>query len=224
MPKIIASTLDQHREQMREHIFDSFAKLLSTQGYVATTLAHVAADAGIGRTAMYNYYPDKESLLIGYTAYDMGRYIEHLLAELATAANPLDQLRVFIRVQVTQLATSHVASSMLVNVVSEAGRRKLTAHVAPLWGTLRMILADAVADGYLPEVDLDELLPLVTASIVGRRPVDLKPAELERVIDATTLYVLRGLGARVDASGRPRRVTKRAAHREPTALRSVATS
>ncbi|MGH3492463.1 MAG: TetR/AcrR family transcriptional regulator [Sciscionella sp.] len=209
MPKIIGGSLGEHREQMHERIFGALAKLLHDRGYDALTLADVASTAGIGRTAMYNYYPDKESLLIAYTAHETGRYVERLLAELATVSNPIDQLRVYVRMQLNQLATQHIAPSALSNILTEAGHQKMVEHVAPLWGMLRAIIGQGVEQRYLPAGDVDLLLPLVTASIAGRSTVDLSGHALEHAIETTTLYVLRGLGARLGTDGRARRLVTR---------------
>lgn len=206
MPKIIGGSLEEHRERMQERIFAALAQLLDERGYDALTLADIAAAAGVARTAMYNYYSDKETLLIAYTAHETGRYVGRLQEELAAVPNPVDQIRVFVRLQLLQMVTQHVAPSSLSTVLTGAGHTKMLEHVAPLWEILRAIMADAVEQRYLPDEDLDLLLPLVTASIAGRSVADLSGDQLEKAIDETSTYVLRGLGARLDSSGRPRRL------------------
>ena len=61
MPKVIGGSLDAHREHTRGLLFESFGRLLYQRGYDDLTLAEVARDAGLARTAIYNYFPDKES-------------------------------------------------------------------------------------------------------------------------------------------------------------------
>ncbi|MDI2132440.1 TetR/AcrR family transcriptional regulator [Yinghuangia seranimata] len=181
------------------------ARLLDERGYDAVTLAEIAAAAGLARTAMYNYYPDKETLLIAYTAHETALYLDKLRAALETVSTPVDQLRVYVRMQLEHLATGHIAAASVAGVLTDEGHKKMAEHVAPLWGTLRQIIADAVAERYLPDEDVELLLPLVTATIAGRSTADLSADRLEHAIDATVTYVLRGLGARLTADGRPRR-------------------
>lgn len=57
MPKIVDA--DVQREDIRTAARKVFAK----RGVRGTGLGHVAAAAGMGRSSLYHYYPDKESLL-----------------------------------------------------------------------------------------------------------------------------------------------------------------
>jgi AcrR family transcriptional regulator len=209
MPKIIGGSLEEHREKMHERIFVALAQLLRDRGYDAVTLADVAAAAGLGRTAMYNYYADKESLLIGYTAHETGLYVSQLKSELAGEPNPVGQLRIFVRMQLNHLATQHMAPGSISSVLTEDGRKKMQEHIEPLWRTLREIIAEAVEQRYLPDEDVDLLLPLVTASIGGRSTADLSGERLRHAIETTTTYVLRGLGAKLTPEGEPRKLSLR---------------
>lgn len=209
MPKIIGGSLEEHRERMHERIFSSLASLLRERGYDTVTLADVAAAAGIGRTAMYNYYPDKETLLIAYTAHETGLYVDELRAELKNEPNPIGQLRIFVRMQLNHLATQHVAPSSLANILTDAGRKKMAEHIEPLWTILRTILTEAQEQRYLPDEQIGLLLPLVTSSIAGRSTADLSGQRLQQAIETTTTYVLRGLGAQLSADGQPRRLSAR---------------
>lgn len=206
MPKIIGGSLEEHRERMHERIFDSFAQLLGERGYDAVTLAEVAATAAIGRTAMYNYYPDKQTLLIAYTAHETGQYLERLQSALAGVGTPIDRLRVYVHMQLKQLATQQIAPSTLARILTDGGHHKMLEHLAPIWGLLRTIITDAIEQRYLPEEDVDLLLPLVTATIAGRSTAELSGPALERAIQTTIEFVLRGLGARLDANGHARRL------------------
>lgn len=195
MPRITGSSIEEHRRQTAERILHGFDRLLAERGYDALTLADIAVEAGIGRTVMYNYFPDKESLLLEYTARETETYRERLDAALARCDDALDKLRVFIRMQLRELSTQHVPAGSLVAALSDAGRRRMVEHVEPLAQTLRDILEQAQAEGALPAEDLQLMLPLVTAAISGRGTVALRGRELDRAIEATTSFVLRGLGA-----------------------------
>lgn len=203
MPKITGSSLEEHRNRTRARIFAALERLLVEQGYDSITLADIAAAAGVGRTVIYNYYPDKEALLLDLAGRQSEEYRRRLANGLRRADTPVEQLRVFIRMQLRELGSQHIALGSLRSVLSETGHRRMMEHVGPLAATLRDILERAQAEGYLPADDLDVVLPLVSAAISGRSTADLKGRALDRAIEATTTFVLRGLGAELDLAGRP---------------------
>lgn len=190
---------------MRSRIFAAFTDLLETSGYDALTLADLATRVGVGRTAMYNYYADKESLLLDYTADVTERYLGSLQRELALVSNPVDQLRTYIRMQIEEFATEHVPVQMAA-ALSEEGRRDMRAHVMPVFGTLRGILEAGIAERYLPPGDIGLMLQLVSGTVTGRWASELRPDDLDQAIEGATGFVLRGLGARIGKDGRPRRL------------------
>ena len=99
MPRVVGGSLVEHRKEMRRRAFDAFAQLMYEQGYDAITLADITESAGIARTSMYNYFPDKETLLLEYTEYEMEQFVGTLQDSLAGLGNPIDRLREFVRAQ-----------------------------------------------------------------------------------------------------------------------------
>ncbi len=49
----------------RQKLFDAAMKLFETQGYFATTVAQITAEAGVSKGLVYNYFASKEELLVG---------------------------------------------------------------------------------------------------------------------------------------------------------------
>lgn len=206
MPKIIGSSLQEHRTQMHQRIFDALTELLADVGYDAVGLADVAARAGIGRTAMYNYYPDKETLLLAYAESETDRFLDDLNSRLETVTNPVDRLTVYIAALIHEVASQSFSASAMSNVMSESGRRAMREHVAPLWGTLSTILNEAIEERYLPAGDLMLRMQLVFGAVNGRATAGLTGDDLEHAIAVTTEFSLRGLGAKLSADGQPRRL------------------
>ncbi len=64
MPRIRAESITAHKTLTRRQVLDAAAELFLEQGYGATSLADIAAEVGIGRTTLYEYFPDKEAVLI----------------------------------------------------------------------------------------------------------------------------------------------------------------
>ena len=66
MPRISAASNAEQRADTQRRILTAFGELLFSHGLPGLTMTDVARHAGVGRTAVYNYYADIEELLISY--------------------------------------------------------------------------------------------------------------------------------------------------------------
>lgn len=198
MPKITGGSIAAHRQQTRERIFAALAQLMYERGYDAVTLADVAATAGMSRTSIYNYFPDKDSLVVGYAEHETARYVSELRQTLRTVEDPVDRLRTYIDQQLRYVATNHLPPGAALRVVlpDEAYQRVLE-HVGVLEDVLHQILEDGAALGVMP-ADVDAVMPLVTACINRRVGDGLDPSTLDAHIAVTEAFVLRALGVDAD--------------------------
>ncbi|MFD6071405.1 MULTISPECIES: TetR/AcrR family transcriptional regulator [Amycolatopsis] len=190
MPKIIGRSLEEHRREVRSRVFDVLRGQLYERGFDAITLAGVAAEAGLGRTAMYNHFPDKESLLVAFVEDEATRYVERLTAAVATADTPVEKLSTFVRLQLRVLAEYHLPpGTALASALAPAAYRRISAHADPITGQLREILAEGV-----PDEDPDVLIPMITAALGSRQVVDVPPERLDDAIEGAVRFVLRAVG------------------------------
>ncbi|PZG31807.1 TetR/AcrR family transcriptional regulator, partial [Spongiactinospora gelatinilytica] len=86
MPRISAATIGEHRAQTRDRILAAVSRLTRSQGIDEISMTDVAAEAGITRTALYNYFPDKAALLLAFTERVTGYFIESYERELPAGA------------------------------------------------------------------------------------------------------------------------------------------
>ena len=107
MPKISAPTLEKHRQETTDRLLDAFSELVLSRGYAEVSLADVAAQAGLARTAIYNYFPDRETLLFAWTDREVRRSLAILDAELAEADTVAEKLRTFVRLQLHDFTQRH---------------------------------------------------------------------------------------------------------------------
>lgn len=190
MPKIIGRSLEEHRREVRSRVFEVLRGQLYERGFDAITLAGVAAEAGLGRTAMYNHFPDKESLLVAFVEDEATRYVERLSAAVATAGTPVEKLSTFVRLQLRVLAEYHLPpGTALASALAPAAYRRISAHADPITGQLREILAEGV-----PDEDPDVLIPMITAALGSRQVVDVPPERLDDAIEGAVRFVLRAVG------------------------------
>ena len=200
MPKIIGGSLHEHREQTRRRLFTALSALMADRGFDVITLADVAAAAGIGRTAVYNHFPDKESLLVAFIIDETERYVETLERSLADVEDPIEQLSTYVRAQAGLKRDYRLAPGPdLRSLLSPATQQRVRTHVVLVERLLRRILTLGIASGEFPEQDIDTTVPLVNACLSSRRVPDDGPAR-DAAVEATVTFVLRAVGARVPVS------------------------
>lgn len=198
MPKIIGATLHEHREQTRQRLFAALSELMAERGFDAISLADIAAAAGIGRTAVYNHFADKESLLLGFIAHETAEYVGTLETALAGVDDPVEQLRTYVRQQAQLTRVFHLAPGPdLRTVLSRGTQARLREHVVGVEAILRRILVRGIESGVLPPQDIHTTVPLVHACLSGRGVPD--GPDCEQAVRATETFVLRAVGAPVPA-------------------------
>ncbi|MGW3996985.1 TetR/AcrR family transcriptional regulator [Amycolatopsis sp. NPDC004772] len=198
MPKILGESLEAHRREVRSRVFEVLRAQLYERGFDAITLAGVASAAGVGRTALYNHFPDKESLLVAFVEDEAAQYVTRLTEAVEAQADPVDQLATFVRLQLRVLAEYHMPpGTALASALAPAAYRRISAHADPITDRLRAILAGGVDLGRWPAEDPDVLIPMITAALGNRTLVDGPADQLVDVVEAAVRFVLRAVGARV---------------------------
>ncbi|WP_288026050.1 TetR/AcrR family transcriptional regulator [Arthrobacter sp.] len=204
MPRIAAPTNAAQREQTQRKILDAFGELLFSHGLPGLTMTDVARTAGVGRTAVYNYFADLEQLLVAYALDETGRFVTELKTDLDGLDNPVDKLSLYVRAQLEDLSRRHLPPGPAMrSVLSGDSFAKLAVHV----GELNQLLADILREGmdqhYLPEADADALVQLIHGSLTAsasRRNADTPDADR---VAAAVRFIQAGVGAVFDDGGRP---------------------
>ncbi|HEY6533011.1 MAG TPA: TetR/AcrR family transcriptional regulator [Acidimicrobiales bacterium] len=211
MPKVIGGSIDAHRRLIRQRIFDAFAGLLRQRGYDAITLADVAAKAGMSRTTMYNYFPDKDALVVAFADEEAARHVSELRQRLGEIENPVDRLRAFIAEQLRFVSSHQLPPGRALKVaLSGTAYARVLEHVGAVEQLLRDLLHEGVDQGYFPIDDVEATIPLVSACLDRGGPDDERESDLDDTIEVTDTFVLRALGVRLGPNGRPRRQARAA--------------
>ncbi|SDN83787.1 DNA-binding transcriptional regulator, AcrR family [Actinomyces ruminicola] len=196
MPKIMGNSLSEHRERTRHALFDALSELLSQRPFDKITLSDVAARAGVGRTAVYNHFTDKEDLLLAFMEHETGRYAKELTRILAEVADPIDRLRIYVRQQALLKRHYHFpATGPLARSVSHDTAGRLHAHAGHMTRMLTQILTDAMDAEAIPRQDPALLIPLIHACILGGRPTPTEPHARAAYLQSLDVFVLRAVGA-----------------------------
>jgi AcrR family transcriptional regulator len=187
VPKILGESLAAHHEQVRAKVFDAMRTLLYTRGFDAITLSGVASAAGVGRTAIYNHFPDREALLVAFVEHETAQHVTHLQDALATVTDPVEALSVFVRMHLEVLIGRHTPPGQKLNtVLSPEAYSRMAEHVDPITAQLRSILVAGIEAGQMVAEDADVLVPMIMASLAAG--VD---------VDAAVRFVLRATGVRL---------------------------
>jgi len=200
VPKIIGSSLAEHRARVREKLFGALGELMEERGFEAVTLAQIAARAKVGRTSVYNHFADKEDLLLAFIEYETGHFVSNLRHALKDVDDPEEQLRVYVREQLMlQHGYQFTPGTDLRSVVSSDTVARLREHVFEVAALLKSILSAGIEEGIMPEQDLDATVRLVHSCLQGW---SLPPAgvQREREIDTVTVFVLRAVGVDAQAA------------------------
>lgn len=187
MPRISASSVEEHREQLQQRVFDAFAALMAEQSFDAITMAKLAAAAGIGRTAIYHYFADKEAVVVAFATHETSRYLDGLRAALADVDDPVVRLGIYIRHQLEAGQQFHMGlGTQLYGALSKDTMQEIREHVVAVEDVQREILADGVGSGQFVVEDEAATMSLIHACLAPRH---LPAAVIER-------FVLRALGAK----------------------------
>ncbi len=157
MPKIVDAALQ------RRQICEAARRVFARRGVAGTGLTHVAKAAGMGRSSLYHYYPDKDALVRDLLR-DVLAEEEALFAEVARGEGaPLERIEALTR-RMLALFEPWAAAARLVTDLRSHQR----ARFRSFFRRIRAHLAEAIVQGQrLGEIDrrVDPLL--AAATLIG---------------------------------------------------------
>jgi AcrR family transcriptional regulator len=96
---------ERRRERSREEILEAARRVLLRSGIAATTLAAVAREVGVSKTALYYYFPSKDALLFELVFGTLQSQALAVHAAVAKAGNGADALGAIVRESVHVFAS-----------------------------------------------------------------------------------------------------------------------
>lgn len=194
MPKISGATLEEHRQHIRRALFDALSTLLRETSFDAITMAQIARRAKVGRTAVYNHFADKESLLLAMMADATQEFTTVLMRALEVTDDPVQKLRIYIRSQLQLKRHYHLSEGINLRGVGAAHERgELHAHAAIVEHILHH-LVDAVYRECGIERQCDTATIGLIHSCVAGMPMPSSPAQREHTMRTVENFILRALG------------------------------
>jgi AcrR family transcriptional regulator len=92
VPRIRADSIEEHKALTRHDILEAAASLFRAQGYHETSLGDISSHVGIGRTTLYEYFADKEAILVSLVEQELPGLMQELVADLPGDGTCRDRL------------------------------------------------------------------------------------------------------------------------------------
>jgi AcrR family transcriptional regulator len=207
VPRISAPTIAEHRARTYDALLDAVDALIAEHGFESVSMGGIAKRAGIARTAIYNYAPDKLTLLAAAAsrgAADMRASIDGALH--VPGLDPPARLTVIVRLLLLTLTTStelllaaRGARGGLDRAQTEQARMPFRTEVG---ARISEIVSEGIADGsFAPSDDMNLTVGLVTGAFEEALDrVIADPASGETIATRTAVFIVRALGGVTAAS------------------------
>ncbi|WP_433413031.1 TetR/AcrR family transcriptional regulator [Microtetraspora malaysiensis] len=165
------------------------ARLSKDRGIDAISMTDVAAEAGVARTVLYNYFPDKAALLLAFSQRVTDYFVDQFDQDLPEDATAGARLESFIRLQLRGLmAHPHPGAAEITAALGPDAYQALAGHVAPMQKILCDILASGIESGEFRDLNAEAAARSVLAVIGAERiPLvsgDVTPGDAERNVIA----------------------------------------
>jgi len=166
MPRIEASSIDEHVRVQEERLLRAAIKLFREQGYSKTDMGSIAAAIGLARSSIYRYYPNKDYVLLACISQQMAPLMQQLEALRAAILEPKARIAAWLDLQL-ELATSdiHFGLEMIGEIrKADAGLRQ---RIAKLHEAPGLILGEALDQIYADRSRSNELLRRMIMGMVN---------------------------------------------------------
>jgi len=177
----------------RQLILAAASKVFDAHGYAATTVEAVAAEAGVAKGSVYNYFQSKQDLFTSVFTDSLAVDEQRTLSDLSRQSSALAKLMLIFDHWYERFSHYQRLGRLVLECWLAAAREEGTRGDGALTGTFRQIYA----------VWRDRLAEIVTDGVAsGEFRTDIEPAGAAAVImaafDGLTLQAILGVGIVVD--------------------------
>lgn len=175
MKRIIEKKQALSEQAVREAISQAVLEVLRTQGLEKLTMQRVAAQANIATGTLYNYFKDKDALLV-YAAERLFAKIRELMRKsMEERIDPRLKLEQMIRLVFTFFNENQFYFQFLdrAEVYSKIQRSVKEDHVLQVRAIFSAVLREGIEKGVFRKVDVETTADFFHRAVVGT--VCLKP-------------------------------------------------
>ncbi|MBN1376645.1 MAG: TetR/AcrR family transcriptional regulator [Dehalococcoidia bacterium] len=194
------------RERQKQ-ILDAALTVFSSRGFGESTVADIAAAAGIGVGTIYNYYKDKQDVLISLIAHTLLSVKFVKILGNAPAGNSEELIQSLFEERLSfGLDNVHKILFLFFEIQREPKLRQqyVTQVVGPLLTRIEKYLLDQVEEGHFRKMDARVISRTLAASIIGNmilyrlegRDSPFKKSRIKETAEELRKLFIYGLAAR----------------------------
>jgi AcrR family transcriptional regulator len=147
----------------RDAILDAAERLFARQGFAATTIKHIAAEADVNSALLYYYFDDKETLYRETLRRLFSGFIGEVRRRLALGASPAERIRRLVETQVEFMAAHPHMPTLLVREMVDHQAAQAEEHITQLAATVFEQLCELIKQGQRDGIFRRELDPRFAA-------------------------------------------------------------
>ena len=155
------SRRELNKIQCRQRILKASRQLFSTKGYEETTMEDVADRAEVSKATLYNYFPGKDSLLLGIAEAELEQICQLIEGELSQVPSALERLRQVLEAFVLD-SMCYISLSRKITYLNSCEDSGMFATRLEMVRILRGLVCQAQDAGELRrDMDADDITELV---------------------------------------------------------------
>jgi AcrR family transcriptional regulator len=187
----------------RARILAAAREVFAAHGYSAGTTNRIAEAAGLSVGSLYQYFPNKDAILVELVRAHIEEGTREVLAAAAARSGRGDDFAALVRAVVAAMVEAHLPDRRLHRVLFEESPRppSLLAELAVLENGVVDLVSRLLRETFpgLAEPELPARIVVVTIeSLVHRLVANDRPLDTDRFIEETTRLVagyVAGVGA-----------------------------
>jgi TetR/AcrR family fatty acid metabolism transcriptional regulator len=146
MPESQTARLLSPREQKRQRILRAAIEVFARKGFFSSRMTDVAKAASVADGTLYLYFEGKEHLLTSIFDDVLGRFIERTTSEIEPIDDPIDKLRVMIRLHLETLGRDRDLAQVL-QIETRHSRRFMSLLTRGKLGEYLSLLRGIIEEG-----------------------------------------------------------------------------
>ena len=199
MPKINAPTIDKHKAQTRNALLEAGADAFAQYGLAGTSIGLLADSAGIARTTVYEYFPNKEAVLAALIDERLPPIVDRVVADLPEGS-AFDQVTEMFDRSLHFVLDNPVEATLLFRVARELPKPQRD-EAWSVFDRVRTEVArlcrQGAASGEFPDADPSSLQRIIVDHLVGGiDELSVRgPDAMQIVLDSRLNFLRSGLSA-----------------------------
>lgn len=156
-----AGLRERNKVQCRNRILKASRRLFSSNGYELTKMEDIACRAEVSKATLYNYFPSKESLLIGIAEAELEEIRQLIGVELKEEKNALHKLQRVLETFVMD-SMQYISLSRKITYLNSCEQSPLYATRVTMVQIIRHLVEQARDQGcFRPDVSVDDIVDMV---------------------------------------------------------------